>query len=503
MTLSRRGFLKSSSTAAALAALLEGGGPAFAQEQKKAGRPKNPFLEGNYGPVKEEITADTLKVIGQLPAELDGMYVRNGPNPQFPPLGGYHWFEGDGMLHGVRIRDGKASYRNRWVRTAAWEYEHKAGKAMLGSFTDPPKNPSLLTSGPPRNKANTALVWHDGRLLALWEGGEPHTIAVPSLDTKGPHKYDGKLKHAFTAHPKVDPATGEMLFFGYNMMFKPHLQYSVVDAKGQIARTTTVELPRGVMMHDFAVSQKHTLFLDLPETFSLERAMKGQPPLRFEPELGARIGVLSRYGDGKEVKWFSITPCYVFHTLNAYEEGDEVVLLACRFKEFPQGLNFGDAPHPAENRLGPVGASPYLYRWRLNLKTGTVKEGPLDDVAGEFPRLNETLTGKSSRYGYLAREGGEFLDAILKYDLTKGTREEHAFGKGRSCGEAVFVPRHGAKQEDDGWLITFVHDAPSGKGELVVVNAQDFKSPPVARVLIPARIPFGFHGLWLDGKVLG
>jgi carotenoid cleavage dioxygenase len=431
------------------------------------------------------------------------MYVRNGPNPQFPPQGGYHWFEGDGMLHGVRLRDGKASYRNRWVRTAAWSAEHKAGMALYPSFLDPPSKKVGLGTLPPSNKANTALVWHDGKLLALWEAGEPHVIAVPSLDTVGPHKYDGKLKHPFTAHPKVDPTTGEMFFFGYNVMMKPFVQYSVVDAKGKITRTTPIELPRGVMMHDFAVSQQHTIFMDLPETFSLERAVKGQPPFLFEPKLGARLGVLPRYGEGKEIKWFTIDPCYVFHTLNAYDDGDEVVLLACRMKEFPTGLDFTAAPHPSDNGLGPIGAQPFLYRWRLNLKTGAVKEGPLDDVSTEFPRIHEGLTGTPTRYGYLARAGGELFDGLLKYDLTKGTREQHALGKGRSCGEAVFVPRQAAKTEDDGWLLTFVHDAASGKGELLVVDAREIKGPPVARVHLPARVPFGFHGLWLAGKTLG
>src|SRR5262249_30646455 len=152
MTVSRRRFLQASLATAPLLAFLEGGGPALAEEKKKHAWPNNPFLQGNFGPVEEEVTADDLKGIGQLPAELDGMYSRNGPNPQFPPLGGYHWFEGDGMLHGVRIRDGKASYRNRWVRTAAWGVENKAGKALYPSFTDPPSKRVGTGLLPPNNK---------------------------------------------------------------------------------------------------------------------------------------------------------------------------------------------------------------------------------------------------------------------------------------------------------------------------------------------------------------
>src|SRR5215212_4790103 len=235
----------------------------------------NLFLQGNFSPVREEITADNLTVIGKLPPEMDGMFVRNGPNPQFPPIKNYHVFEGDGMLHGVHIREGRASYRNRYIRTPYWKAENAAGRALYGSFLDPPSVTALLRLGRNwlkrlplmKNTANTALVYHDGRLLALWEGGEPHEIQVPGLDTVCPYTYSGGLKHQFTAHPKVDPATGEMLFFGYSP-FKPSVQYSVVNAQGQIISTTTIDVPRPVMMHDFAVTPRHTLFMDLPITSS-------------------------------------------------------------------------------------------------------------------------------------------------------------------------------------------------------------------------------------------
>ncbi len=466
----------------------------------------NLFLQGNFGPVREEITADNLTVIGELPPEMDGMFVRNGPNAQFPPIKNYHVFEGDGMLHGVRIREGRASYRNRYIRTPYWKAENTAGRALFGSFLDRPNLAMLFrlmrnaVKGLPmiKNTANTALVCHDGRLLALWEGGEPYEIQAPELETVGAYTYDGKLKHQFTAHPKIDPVTGELLFFGYSMV-KPLVQYGVVSAKGEIARITSIELPRPVVMHDFAVTPRYTIFLDVPLTVSLRRLLRGQPLFKFEPERGARFGVLPRYGREQEIKWFEVSPCFVFHTLNAYEDGDEVVLLACRTKGFPDSFfmpqtgKVGDAPISKE-------FAPVMCRWRLNLKNGSAREEVVDDVPTDFPRVNDGLVGSQTQYGYAlnVREYNE----LLKYDFGQGRSERHCHGKMRIGGEGVFVPRTNARTEDDGWLVTYVHDEETGTSELIVIEVRDFTAPPVARVRIPTRVPYGFHGTWIPGEML-
>ncbi|MCS6977271.1 MAG: carotenoid oxygenase family protein [Gemmatales bacterium] len=456
--------------------------------------PRNYFLQGNFAPVSEEVTETELKVIGQVPKELHGVFVRNGPNPQFPPLRHYHWFEGDGMLHAVLLRDGKASYRNRWIRTEGWKEERQAGKALYPSFLDP-----LDGTNPPRfkNTANTSVLWHHGRLLALWEGGPPTEVRLPDLETVGLYTFGGKLKHPFTAHPKVDPVTGEVLCFGYNLVAKPYLQYSVIAPWGQIISTTAIDLPRPVMMHDFAVTANYTVFLDLPEVFSLERALRGQPVLKFEPDAGARIGILPRKADGTTIRWFTIPPCYVFHTLNAWEEGDEVVVVACRTKQFPQSVEFAP-PSDGSAHPNPQDSEAVLYQWRCHLKTGKVVEGPLDDRGTEFPRVNERLLGRRTRFGYCGRSGSEMFDGLVKYDLVKQTHLVHGHGAGRFGGEGVFVPRPDAKAEDDGWLMTYVFDRNTGKSELVVVDCRDFAAPPVARILLPVRVPYGFHGIWVD-----
>jgi carotenoid cleavage dioxygenase-like enzyme len=448
----------------------------------------NVFLQGNFGPVREEVTADSLSVVGELPREIDGLFVRNGPNPQFDPVGGYHWFDGDGMVHGVRLQDGKASYCNRWVRTARWQQEHADGHAI---------GTNMLSGGRPgaadretANRSNTHLVWHAGRLLALWEGGEPYELRAPSLDTVGPYAFGGKLRHAFTAHPKLDAQTGELLFFGYNPVAPPYVQYGIVSPAGEIVHDTPVDVAAPVMMHDFAVTERYTIFMNLPLTFDVRRAMQGGPLLRFEPERGSQFGVLPRRAAGSEIRWFAGPACYVFHALNAYEDGAEVVLDGCRY---------------ADMDVANLGATvAYLHRWRFNLETGELKEEAIDDAGTEFPRVNDGLVGRPARYGYAARfEGkGLYADAFLKYDLANGRSQAHVHGPRRSGGEGVFVPRRGGSAEDDGWLITYVFDGDRDSSELVVVNAQDFEAPPVARVLLPQRVPYGFHGWWVDGQEL-
>ncbi len=455
----------------------------------------NPFLSGNFAPISTEVYGENLQIIGELPPSLQGMFVRNGPNPQFPPLGQYHWFDGDGMLHGVHIQGGEAVYRNRYVQTRGWLLEHQAGRPLWSGLLEPPQpdNPH----GPGKNTANTALVWHAGQFLALWEGGEPHRIELPDLKTSGPFTYSGKLVSAFTAHPKVDPVTGEMLFFGYSLFQPPYVQSSVVSAAGELLQTVPIDLPVGVMMHDFAITEHYTIFLNLPLTFSPERMQRGEPPFMFERDRPSQFGILPRHGDNTQIRWFEAPACYVFHTLNAFEDGEEVVLIACRMAA--TSVLAGDT-----TPVDPESDIPRLHRWRFNLRTGAVQEQRLDETAGEFPQINEQYLGRPNRYGYVARSSANDplprFDGLIKYDFQNGTSTHHAFGNHRFGGEAVFVPRPGAAIEDAGWLLTFVHDEASATSELVVIDAQNFTAEPVARILIPQRVPYGFHGTWVDAS---
>ena len=455
----------------------------------------NPYLDGNFAPVRQEITAQTLQVIGELPPDLSGMFLRNGPNPQYSPLGQYHWFDGDGMLHGVRIHNGRAEYRNRYVRTKGWQIEHEAGKAIWSGLLEPPQMDNPYA--PTKNTANTALVWHAGTMLATWEGGAPYAIALPTLDPVGEYTYNGKLASSFTAHPKIDPMTGEMMFFGYSFA-PPYLQYGVVSSKGELLRTVPIELPMAVMMHDFAITENYTIFMDLPLTFSPSRMQKGKPPLMFESNRPSRFGIVTRHGDNSNIRWFETPACYVFHTLNAYEEGEEVVLIACR-------MNSTNVLMSEDTASAKDDSTPRLHQWRFNLNTGTVKETKIDSVASDFPRINENFLGRANRYGYTGRMAGSSMplfDGIVKYDLNTNKSQTHEFGAGRYGGEAVFAPHPDGKDEDDGWLITFVYDREAETSELVIINAKDITFEPAARVLIPQRVPYGFHGAWISSAQL-
>ncbi len=452
---------------------------------------KSPYLEGNFAPVEREIEAEDLTIAGKLPPELDGFYLRNGPNPQLGPLGRYHWLDGDGMLHGIELRDGRASYRNRWVRTKGFELERKRGRAVWTGILERPQYDS--PDGPVKNTANTALVAHHGRLLALQEQGEPYEIAVPGLETRGPYTFRKKLRHAFSAHPKIDPRTGEMFSFGYSPVAKPHLQYSAISADGALSHTTAIELPIGVMMHDFAITERFAVFMNHPYTFDIRRMLRGEPIAAFEPDRGSHLGLLPRRGSGAAIRWFAIAPCFVYHTVNAWDDGDAVVLEVCHRRSLRIS---GEDDGPI-----PMNETPVLLRWRIDPGRGVVREEQLDDESVDLPRIHEGYVGRRARFAYAARFrrdiGLPLASGLLKYDLVAGTSQRHEYGRNRNGGEAVFVPRPDARGEDDGHLLSLVHDEAEGQSELLVIDARDFEAGPVARVLLPQRVPYGFHGLWL------
>src|SRR5215468_7750660 len=272
---------------------------------------QNPFLQGNFAPWRLEGDAVDLEVTGEIPRDLNGTFYRNGPNPAYEPRGRYHWFDGDGMIHAIALRDGRASYRNRWVRSRGLGEEREAGRALY---------PGLLDIGGGevpqfKNTANTNIVAHAGKLLALMEAALPTELALCTLETVGPYDFGGKLAGPMTAHPKLDPETGEMVFFGYSVL-PPYLRFHVADAQGRLVRSEEIEVPVPTMMHDFLVTRDHVLFMVCPAVFRLEELEKGRPPLRWEPELGTRIGVMPRKGGARDVVWFDADPCYVFHPLN-------------------------------------------------------------------------------------------------------------------------------------------------------------------------------------------
>jgi carotenoid cleavage dioxygenase-like enzyme len=427
------------------------------------------FQRDNYAPVTDELTEFDLPVEGAIPAELDGWYLRNGPNPRQATA---HWFTGDGMIHGVRIESGRAAwYRNRWVRTDSFK----------GDFP-------LYNADGSRNLrasvANTHVVNHAGKTLALVESSLPYEISN-DLETLGAYDFGGKLVDSMTAHPKICPTTGELHFFGYGSIFEPYVTYHRADANGELTINRPLDVKAHTMMHDFALTAEHVIFMDLPIVFDLDIAIKGEGdmPYRWSDEHGARFGVMRRDDPFGPVRWFDIDPCYVFHVANAYDRGNSIVLQAVRYPELWRNT-------------GGFETDGVLWTWTIDLQTGTVTERQLDDRAVEFPRIDDRLATLPARYAVSVGDS-----RLVRYDLTTGDAVEHAFGTAESPGgpgEAVFVPStSGPADESSGWYIGYVYDPARDGSDLVIIDASDFAAQPVARIKLPQRVPFGFHGNWI------
>jgi carotenoid cleavage dioxygenase len=461
----------------------------------------NPYLSGKYAPVQREIEAQELPVIGEVPDDLFGVYVRNGPNPRFQAPGRYHWFDGDGMLHSVFIREGKVSYRNRYVRTAAFQREAEAGKALWSGVMESRKtNPADM---PLKDTANTDVLYYRGQLMALWYmSGAAYCVDPLTLETTGIETFEGRLPNKISAHAKVDHQTGELFFFDYGPV-APYLFYGVASPQGRLKHYLPVELPGLRSPHDLAITQNYALLFDLP-FFTDEAALKkGRTRVTFHPEIPSRFGIIPRYGPTQALRWFEAEPCYMYHTVNAWEEGDEIVLDGCRVAQPEPTAN---GTNELERMLSYLRVEARLYRWRFNLRTGQVKEGPLDDRNTEFPTMNRARWGQPTRYAYHITIAGEqpalLFDGLVKYDTTSNSTWEYGFGKGRYGSEAAFAPRPNPKAEDDGYLLTFIHDDNLDQSELLILDARDVQSGPLSRVILPQRVPQGFHACWIPGEEL-
>jgi carotenoid cleavage oxygenase len=494
----------------------------------------NPYLQGMMAPVEVEVTAVDLEVSGTVPEHLNGRYLRNGANPaaEVDPAT-YHWFSGDAMVHGLALRDGKALwYRNRWVRTPA--VCRALGEAR-GRAIDP--RAGMLAVG-----QNTNVLTHAGKTLAMVEGGGANYELTEELDTIGTCDFDGTLHGGYTAHPHRDPKTKELHAISYSFARANTVQYSVIDAYGQASRTLDIEVTGAPMMHDFSLTERYVVIYDLPVTFDpVKMAPRAAPrwlhrparmvleamvgrvkvpdpisvlvnrntktvdamPFAWNPSYPARIGVLPRGGNNEHVRWFEIEPCYVFHPLNAYSErrNDEAVVVL----DVVRNERMFDRGHH-----GPNEGHPTLDRWTINLTTGAVRTERRDDRTQEFPRINETLTGRRHRYGYTnGVEGGCIWDdkpgllktAVYKHDYATGGCSTAPLPPDLVVGEMSFVPNPGARDEDDGVLMGYGYHRGRAEGQLLILDAASLET--MATVHLPQRVPMGFHGNWVPAQAAG
>ncbi|MFM8530610.1 MAG: carotenoid oxygenase family protein [Ilumatobacteraceae bacterium] len=444
----------------------------------------NRYLLGNYAPVSEEVTATDLRVIGELPRELNGRYLRNGPNPiSEVDQATHHWFLGDGMVHGIRLREGRAEwYRNRYV--GSFEVSKARGLPDI-----PGRNWNNSPGGP-----NTNVGAFAGTTWAMVEAGGCPVELSYELETIGRNDFNGTLPGAFTAHPKIDPATGEMHAVVYAWAeWMDHVQYVRVGRDGRVNRTVDIPLPGMSMAPAVSIRDRYVVIYDQPVLVDLDLAFAGRRfPFRWYDDYGNRVGLMPREGTAADIVWVDVPLGYVFHPLNAYDAPDgKVVLDVCFYDVMMR-----------DDLNGPFGDSlPRLDRWEIDPVARRASVTTIDETPNEFPRHRGSLTGKPHRYGYCAQPDPDSMHwPTLKHDLVSGERQIFDHGPGRAAGEPVFVARPGGSDEDDGWLVTFVHDGNDQSAEFAVIDARDFARGYVARVKLPQRVPFGFHGNWCPDR---
>ena len=464
---------------------------------------ENRFLQGAFAPIDTEYDIPEVKIEGEVPKDLYGSFYRNGPNQQFAPRGDYHLFAGDGMTHAFHIENGKVGYRNRWIRTAKFKLEQEHGKAMID-----PMNPFNSEKGfeefvftDKDGLANTACVWHGGKFLVMEEGHPPFEVDPVTLESLGSFNYGGELHTAMTAHPKLDPVTGEMVFFAYMASgpFQPDVALHKVDASGKLTESHTIQTPYPAMVHDFVVTQNYILFPIFPLTGTLERAMEGKNPFAWEPDLGASVGILPRNGTPADIRWVECDPFFVFHFMNGYDWDGVITVDACQFEYAPL------FPTPDGNMLPDN--DPALHRWSIDLNSDSprVTSRRLNDDYSEFPVLDPRRAMNDYRYGYYTSadsDDGDMYNVVASIDFESGKTDHYSFGDRKSnfTSEAIFVPRSEDAAENEGYLLSVTTDLSVGKSSLSILDAQNVGAGPLAKAELEHRIPIGFHGGWRPGS---
>jgi carotenoid cleavage dioxygenase len=439
------------------------------------------FLTGIHTPMHDEMTLTDLAVTGTIPVELTGRYVRIGPNPFKPDPRGYHWFIGDGMVHGVRLRGRKAEwYRNRYIRSN-----------MLEAEGGPKAAPGKRRNA--HDTVNTNIIQVAGKTMALVEAGSFPVELSDELESIAYSDFAGSLKGPFTAHPHEDPATGELHAITYDAMTPDTVWHVMLDANGKVRRELPIPVKNGPSIHDCTITKRYVLVFDLPVTFSMKAVIGGAKfPFRWNSEHRARVGLLPRDGGADDIVWCEVDPCYVFHIANSFDREDGKVVV---------DLDVYDTMFTG-NGDGPGGKNRGFERWVIDPATKQVERMTIDPDPQEFPRPDERFFGREYRYAWaigLPNADPAFLgqQPLYRHDLITGERSVHDFGPGRVPGEFVFVPRHADAPEGDGWMIGYVIDTARETTDLVILDATDMAAEPVARVHIPHRIPPGFHGNWL------
>jgi carotenoid cleavage dioxygenase len=472
----------------------------------------NPFLNDAWRPVDSEWDADAaeLTVIGEIPKDLNGVYIRNSHVPVHEAIGRYHPYDGDGMLHAMRFKAGSAFFRNRWIRTTGFYAEQAAGRSLWPGIIEPRRGSrrGWGSIGAMKDNAGTDVIVHAGRVLAaMSQCSEPYRLDPETLETVGPDSTWARTlqPNGICSHFKVDEHTQEMVFFNFGEE-PPYLNYGVVSPDNRLVHYVPIELPGPRWPHDLGMTEHYTVIHDLPLFFDPAVLAKGGHRLRFYRDLPSRFGVLPRYGSNADIRWFEAQPCYLLHLSNTYEDGDEIVMDGCiQSNPLPDLSGLPQEGYARVIRMTSLhDKGTRMHRWRFNLRTGQTREEDLDDQVTEFPMVSGRHNGRPYRYSYNAipKKGFWLLDGLKKYDFATGRSQTWMAPEGCHVSEAPFAPRDGSKAEDDGYLISFLTNTVTGKGECAVLDARDITRGPVCRIILPDHVATGAHACWAPESML-
>jgi carotenoid cleavage dioxygenase-like enzyme len=479
--------------------------------------PDLPIYAGFNMPTRAEVDIHDLEVEGELPTEINGAFYRVGPDPQYPPLLGEDiYFNGDGIVSMFRFENGRVDLKTRYVRTDKFNLERNAGRALFGAYRNPFfDDPSV--KGEIRGTANTHVIFHSGQLFALKEDSPPVAMNPLTLETLGYWDFHGKLNsETFTAHPKIDPQTGEMIAFGYATkgIDTPDITYYVINTSGEIVHEVEFKAPYAAMIHDFAVTRDYVIFPIVPIMSSLERAKEGKPTFGWDATKEIYLGVLPRKGDARDVRWFKGPNQFASHVMNAFNDGTKIHL------DIPvaEGNMFPFFPDVHGAPFDPIKAASRLTRWTMNMEssTSTFSHSQLTDMVGEFPRIDERYAMEHYRHGFLCVTDrslpidknlmgsitGMFINCLGHIDLATGKEKRYFCGTKSTLQEPTFIPKSDNAAEGEGYLVALVNRYDEMRSDLVVLDAQHLDDGPIATVKLPLRLRQGLHGSWVPESQL-
>lgn len=464
--------------------------------------PNNPFLQGYYEPLTAECTAPDLVIEGEIPKDLNGTFYRNGPNPQFTPMGEYHFFGGDGMIHAFTFDNGKVSHKNRWAETTRFKMERKMGASQFSALNPMDCNPELLDFSltDKCGVANTSVLWHGDRLLLLEEAHLPFEMKPDSLDSVGSYTFYGKLKSTMTAHPKIDPKTGELVFYSYMTEgpFSDGVEVHKVGKDGFLTETQTFNAPYASMLHDFIVTENYIVFPVMPITASLDRIMAGGPPLAWEPEKGTHVGVMPRNGSTADIKWVEGIPCYAFHYMNGFDKDGVIMFDAC-LNEFAPLFPTADGKSTGQTNPRPA-------RWTIDMNAANPKAeiNYISDSYAEFPVIDPRYAMTEYQHTWFTSadktvpnhipDSDWAYNSIEHYNVATGAKQSFAFNGNVS--EPMFIPKSDSAAEGEGYVLTVVHDRDTNMSDMCVFDAQNIAAGPLGKAKVSHRVPVCFHGTW-------